>query len=192
MIDPELKIVMPFWADSFLVEYQNHSFVSDKDKIMLAIELSRLNTEYNTGGPFGAAIFNHSTGRLLAVGINLVTSTKCSLAHAEMTAIISAQNALNTYDLSTVGGGCDLAASTEPCAMCMGAIMWAGITRLLCGATDADARAVGFDEGLKSQDWVREFEKRGIKVHANMLREEAAKVLNDYKNNNGIIYNPKR
>jgi len=192
MTDPELKIVLPFWADSFLVEYQNRSFVSDKDKMMLAIELSRLNTEYGTGGPFGAAMFNHSTGKLISIGINLVTSTKSSVAHAEMAAIISAQNILNTYDLSTINGGCELASSTEPCIMCMGAVLWAGITRLLCGANDADARGAGFDEGPKPQNWVQEFEKRGIKVKTGLLREDAAKVLSEYKNNNGIIYNPKR
>ncbi len=192
MTDPELKIVLPFWADSFLVEYKSHSFVSDKDKMMLAIELSRLNTEYKTGGPFGAAIFNRHTGRLISIGINLVTSTKSSVAHAEMVAIISAQNILNTYDLSTTNGCCELATSAEPCTMCMGAIAWSGITKLLCGATDADARQAGFDEGPKPQDWVQEFEKRGIKVHANLLREEACRVLKEYKNNNGIIYNPQR
>lgn len=192
MTDPELKIVLPFWADSFLVEYQAHSFVSDKDKMMLAIELSRLNIEYGTGGPFGAALFNRKSGKLISIGVNLVTSTHCSVAHAEMVAIISAQNHLNTYDLSRFDGGSELASSTEPCTMCMGAIIWSGIGRLLCGATDTDARKAGFDEGPKPKNWTQEFENRGIKVTTGLLGEEAAKVLAEYKSGNGIIYNPQR
>ena len=56
----------------------------------LAIELSRLNIQHGTGGPFGAAIFERETGRLLAPGVNLVTSLDCSVFHAEMVAIMVA------------------------------------------------------------------------------------------------------
>lgn len=192
MTEPEIKIVLPFWADSFLVEYQSSSFVSDKDKMMLAIELSRLNIEYGTGGPFGAAIFSKKGGKLISIGVNLVTATNCSIAHAEITAIISAQNRLNTFDLSQVNGGCEIASSTEPCTMCMGAIVWAGISKVLCGAGDADARKAGFDEGPKPENWIQEFQNRGITVKTGLGAEFAVDVLNQYKRSNGIIYNPKR
>ncbi|MFI4910354.1 MAG: nucleoside deaminase [Sedimentisphaeraceae bacterium JB056] len=192
MTDPEMKVVLPFWADSFLTEYQSHRFVSDREKIMLAIELSRLNIQYGTGGPFGAAIFSHNGGKLLSIGINLVTNVNCSVAHAEMVAIITAQNTINNFDLSRLEGGCEMATSTEPCCMCMGGVMWSGISRILCGATDADAREAGFDEGPKPKNWKDEYINRGIKVETELCRERAREVLMDYKNNGGKIYNPDR
>jgi tRNA(Arg) A34 adenosine deaminase TadA len=192
MTDPELKLTLPFWAESFLAEYQSHRFVSDREKIMLAIELSRLNIEYKTGGPFGAAIFSHNGGKLLSIGINLVTSLKSSVAHAEMVAIITAQNTLNAFDLSRLEGGCEMASSTEPCTMCMGGVVWSGVGRLLCGATDADAREAGFDEGPKPKNWQDEYRRRNIEVVTELCRDRAKEVLQDYKNSGGVIYNPGR
>jgi tRNA(Arg) A34 adenosine deaminase TadA len=192
MTDPEIKIVLPFWAESFLAEYKSHRFVSDREKIMLAIELSRLNIEYKSGGPFGAAIFSRNGGKLISIGINLVTGLNSSVAHAEMVAIMAAQKKLNSYDLSRVERGCEMASSTEPCCMCMGAVVWSGVGRLLCGATDADARQAGFDEGPKPQNWKDEFLKRNIKVQTGLCRERAKEVFDDYKKSGGVIYNPGR
>ena len=41
----------------------------------------------------------------------------------------------------------EMVASTQPCAMCLGATPWSGIRRLVCGARDEDAEEIGFDEG---------------------------------------------
>jgi tRNA(Arg) A34 adenosine deaminase TadA len=49
--------------------------------------------------------------------------------------------------------------STEPCALCLGAIPWSGIRRLVCGARDEDARSIGFDEGEKVPYWIGAFGK---------------------------------
>ena len=54
--------------------------------------------------------------------------------------------------------------STEPCAMCLGAIPWPGVGHIATAAHDMDARAIGFEEGSKPDDWVKELELRGIKV----------------------------
>ena len=116
----------------------------------------------------------------------------CSVAHAEMVAIITAQNTINNFDLSRLDGGCEMATSTEPCCMCMGGVMWSGISRILCGATDADAREAGFDEGPKPKNWKDEYINRGIKVETELCRERARDVLMDYKNGGGKIYNPGR
>ncbi len=192
MTDPKLNVALPFWAESFLTEYQMRRFVSDREKIMLAIELSRLNIEYDTGGPFGAAIFSHKDGKLLAIGVNLVTKINSSLAHAEVVAIACGQKTLNTYDLSRYSGGFELASSTEPCLMCMGAILWSGLRRVLCGANAADAEQIGFDEGPKPENWENEFRKRGVLVEPNLCRQRAVDVLQSYKDKGAEIYNPVR
>ena len=64
--------------------------------------------------------------------------------------------------------------------MCLGAVVWSGVQTLVCGATDGDARAVGFDEGPKPPDWVSTLYQRGITVHRDVLRPDAAGVLQAY------------
>ncbi|MFY4728428.1 hypothetical protein ACOSYY_05125, partial [Nitrospira sp. BLG_2] len=58
------------------------------------IRLALTNVTSKTGGPFGAAVFEAKTGRLIAVGVNVVEPTNCSLAHAEMAALANAHRAL--------------------------------------------------------------------------------------------------
>jgi len=74
--------------------------------------------------------------------------------------------------------------------MCFGAVPWSGVTRLVCGARDEDARSIGFDEGPKLANWVEALEQRGITVVRDVLREQAANVLREYADTGGTIYNP--
>jgi tRNA(Arg) A34 adenosine deaminase TadA len=97
---------------------------------------------------------------------------------------------LERYDIGDAGRlRYDLVASTEPCAMCFGAVPWSGVSRLICGARDKDARNVGFDEGPKLSNWVAELRSRGIVVLRDVLREEAVAVLHEYVAAGGPIYN---
>jgi tRNA(Arg) A34 adenosine deaminase TadA len=156
----------------------------------LAVELANQNIEHRTGGPFGAAIFETGSGRLVGVGVNLVETSNCSILHAEMVAIATAQKAVGSYDLAA-GGRLrhELATSTEPCAMCLGAIPWSGVRQVLCGARGEDACEIGFDEGAKPLNWVGELNGRGIEVARDILREEARAVLRRYAQAGGTIYN---
>jgi len=159
----------------------------------LAIKLAELNVEHQTGGPFGAGIFELKSGRLVAAGVNLVESSNCSIAHAEMLAIAIAQRLVGCYDLGIEEGAAyELVTSTEPCAMCLGAIPWSGVRSVVCGARDEDARSIGFDEGPKPGNWVKSLESRGIRVLRDVLREEARAVLLDYEKRGGLIYNARR
>ena len=154
------------------------------------IGLSRRNVSEGTGGPFGAAVFEKESGVLLSVGVNLVTRSDCSHAHAEMVALALAEQLLGSYTLHLEG--CpeyELVTSCEPCAMCFGAIPWSGVTRVVSGAKDADARAIGFDEGPKLASWGDALRERGIEVHEGVCREEAAEVLRLYAASGGNIYN---
>jgi tRNA(Arg) A34 adenosine deaminase TadA len=92
------------------------------------------------GGPFGAVIVR--AGTILAEGVNRVTALCDPTAHAEVTAIRAAGQALRTHDLS----GCAIYTSCEPCPMCLGAILWARLDRIVFAATQSDAAAAGFDD----------------------------------------------
>lgn len=156
----------------------------------LAIALSRENVERGAGGPFGAVVYDPATGELISAGVNLVTESGISLAHAEMVALSLAQSGEGSWDLAT-RRPLSLVTSCEPCAMCHGGVLWSGVRALVCGARKEDAEAVGFDEGDKPDSWVAGLTARGITVTLDVLREEAAEVFALYGRMGGEIYNPK-
>ena len=129
------------------------------------------------------------TGQLLAPGVNLVVPFSCSVAHAEMIAIMVAQKILGAHDLASAGSGrYELVTSSEPCAQCFGAIPWAGLRRLVCGAPASAAEEIGFDEGPKPVNWVEELENRNIQVVQGILLNKARAILADYKKNGRTMY----
>jgi tRNA(Arg) A34 adenosine deaminase TadA len=189
---PQVALSLPDWVEDFVSE-PDRDYPMEEDRMRLVIELSRLNVVHGTGGPFGAGIFDLSTNRLVAPGVNLVTTTNLSTAHAEIVAIMIAQQVVGHFDLGGQGRPpYELVASTEPCAQCFGATPWSGVRRLVCGARDGDARAIGFDEGPKLPAWVGALEQRGISVVCDVCREEAAAVLRDYAESGGMIYNARQ
>jgi len=186
-----IEIRLPEWIGPLVAERRG-GLTTVESRMRLVIDLSRANVEHRTGGPFGAAVFEANSGQLMGAGVNLVEASNCSLAHAEMVAIATAQQALGHYDL---GGGTityELVTSTEPCAMCLGAIPWSGVRRVVCAARGEDACEIGFDEGAKPADWVGELRKRGIEVLRDVLREEAQAVLRQYAWTGGLTYNARQ
>lgn len=189
---PEVELRLPDWIEEVIPD-PDHACESIEERMRLAVDLARENVRRGTGGPFGAAIFERDTGRLLAPGVNLVTSAGCSAFHAEMVAIMVAQKSIGSFDLGGEGlPDYELVASVEPCVMCFGATTWSGVRRLVCGARDEDAREIGFDEGAKLSDWPAALEERGISVERDVLREEAAAVLREYAASGGEIYNSRQ
>ncbi len=187
----EIVLKLPPWL-SALTRAGDQVFASPEARMRFVIDLARRNVAQRTGGPFGAAVFESATGRVIGIGVNLVEKSNCSLAHAEMIALALAQQAVGHYDLGAAGGVYELATSTEPCAMCLGAIPWSGLRRVVCAAHGEDATAIGFDEGAKPADWVGALRQRGIEVVPDVLREEARAVLQEYAKTGGLIYNPGR
>jgi guanine deaminase len=92
------------------------------------------------GGPFGAIVVRD--GRVIAKGHNQVLSSHDSTAHAEIVAIRQAEQALGTHDLTD----CEIYTTCYPCPMCLGAIMWARISKVHYGCTTDEAAAIGFDD----------------------------------------------
>ncbi|ABA87919.1 cytosine/adenosine deaminase [Syntrophotalea carbinolica DSM 2380] len=188
MSDPAIHLPMPAWLSEVLPPPEQ-LFETPESRMRLAIELAEHNIRHGSGGPFGAAVFDLDSGRLIAPGVNLVTSTCCSVAHAELVALMLAQKYVGSFSLADAGRNAELTSSTEPCAMCLGALPWAGLKQLACGARETDARAVGFDEGDKPPQWPGLLEKRGIRVLRDICRPQAVAVLQQYRRMGGEIYN---
>lgn len=187
-----ITLSLPPWLEKALPP-PDAAFPAAEDRMRFVIGLAEQNISAGTGGPFAAAVFDGGAGRLIAAGVNLVTSLNSSIAHAEIIAIMVAQQRAETYDLGGRGlPPLELVTSTEPCAMCLGAIPWSGVQRLVCGATGEDVAGIGFDEGAKPADWQRELEVRGIVVVRNVCRAEAAAVLRRYAEKGGVIYNARQ
>jgi tRNA(Arg) A34 adenosine deaminase TadA len=165
-------------------------YETDDDRMRLAIELARQNVMRGTGGPFGAAIFEHSTGALLSVGVNSVVRLNNSTLHAEMLAIMMAQHRLGSYTLAgSATAAYDLVSSCDPCAMCLGAVLWSGVRRMVTGADRDDATALSFEEGPVFPQSYAYLEARGVAITRSVLRQEAAAVLELYRQQGGEIYN---
>ncbi len=135
-----------------------------------AVGLAVENIAAGRGGPFGALVVRGGT--IVAEGTNLVTTLNDPTAHAEITAIRRACEALGSHDLS----GCEIYSSCEPCPMCMGAIYWARPERVYFACTRADAAAAGFDDSMIYDQLLLSPEERSV-VMRQMLREEALKVF---------------
>ncbi len=183
-----VSLTLPPWLTALV---QDEIELRDPEQRMRwVIGLSRRNVEERTGGPFAAAVFERESGRLLAAGVNRVEPLNCSPAHAEVMACALAQKRAGTFDLNGVNAGCELVSSSQPCLMCLGAVLWSGVTRLTYGATAGDVEGiVGFDEGPLPRDWQGELNKRGITVAGEFLRAEAVEVLELYKRSAGTVYN---
>ncbi|MGZ8411977.1 MAG: nucleoside deaminase [Gemmatirosa sp.] len=185
---PAVQITLPDWIDT-VVDWERR-YATDEDKMRLAIALSCENVVRGAGGPFGAAIFEEQTGRLVAVGVNSVVRLNNSTLHAEMVAFQFAQARRATFSLSAEGlPAHSLATSCDPCAMCLGATLWSGVRRVLCGATRDDAMLLQFDEGpVFASSWAY-LKRKGLEVRRGLLREEAVEVFELYRRTGGAIYN---
>ena len=185
---PVVHIEYPEWVDS-VIDW-DRGYVSDEDRMRLAIDVSRENVERGTGGPFGAAVFEAESGRLVAVGMNSVVRLNNCALHGEMMAFMMAQQRIGSFTLNAPNlPAHDLYTSCEPCAMCLGATLWSGVRRIVCGAARDDASMLNFEEGPVFPESYVYLEERGVEVVHNVLREEARAVLELYRTRSGKIYN---
>jgi tRNA(Arg) A34 adenosine deaminase TadA len=185
---PVVRVEYPAWVDS-IVDWET-PYRTDDDRMRLAIAISRANVERESGGPFGAAIFESGTGRLVAIGMNSVVRLNNCTLHGEMVAFMMAQQKLGSFSLNAPGLPVhELHTSCEPCAMCLGATLWSGVQRVVYGAAREDASLLNFDEGPVFPESYHYLEERGITIVRNVLRDEAKAVLELYRKRSGPIYN---
>lgn len=185
---PTIEVRLPDWTEASIQAAS--PLKTDAERMDFVVGLARENVRRASGGPFAAAIFEAETGTVVGVGVNLVPTLGLSVLHAEVVAIMMAQRNAGSYTLRADGmPSHDLVTSCEPCAMCLGAVLWSGVRRLVCGATRDDAMAIGFDEGPVNNESYEYLIDRGIEVVKGVQRDAAREVLTTYAAGTGVIYN---
>jgi tRNA(adenine34) deaminase len=144
--------------------------VTDSDAIAAALEQARAALAHGEV-PIGAVVLDPS-GVVIAAAHNERETGHDPTAHAEVVALRRAGAARGSWNLD----GCVLAVTLEPCTMCAGAIVLARITRLVFGAWDPKAGAVG-----SLWDVVRDRRlNHRPEVSAGVLADECGALLADF------------
>ena len=149
----------------------------DKKFLSKAIEIAASGIN-SGGGPFGAVISKE--GSIIAGSNNRVVLNTDPTAHAEILAIREAASFLKTHDLD----GCVLYSSCEPCPMCLGAIYWSGIKRVVYTSGRQDAAAAGFDDELIYNEISLDPSKRQV-TFLQMEDHEAKEVFRKWEEYDG-------
>lgn len=132
-----------------------------------AIELAREGMGKGVGGPFGSVIVRD--GKVIAEASNEVISGHDPTAHAEVQAIRKACKKEGTFHLP----GATIYTSCEPCPMCMGAIYWAHIDRVVYASAMEDADKIEFYDLYIAEQLKLPRQDRAIQFEQ-LLREEGA------------------
>ncbi|MDI6774419.1 MAG: nucleoside deaminase [Verrucomicrobiota bacterium] len=149
---------------------------SDSRFLKLAIELAARKSRSGRNGPFGALVVKD--GRAIGSGWNRVVETADPTAHAEVVAIRAACRRLR----SRVLAGCALYASCEPCPMCLAAIYWARLDRVVFACARADAAAAGFDDKRIYREIAGKPDRRSVPCRQ-MLRRNGLRVFRNWTAN---------
>jgi guanine deaminase len=125
--------------------------------------------------PFGACIVRQG-GDVIACEHNVVWQASDATAHAEVTAIRAACQAVASIKLT----GTTIYSTTEPCPMCFAAIHWAGIDRIVYGASIADAQRAGFSELAISNFDMKRLGGSAVEIVPACLASEAVDLFNQW------------
>lgn len=155
---------------------------SDDVFLTRAIELARIGSAAGEGGPFGAVIVRD--GRIIAESWNRVVACHDPTAHAEISAIRSACAQLGNFHLN----GCTLYASSEPCPMCLAAVYWARIERVVFANSRIEAAAIGFCDDELYGELNRHFAERRLIMEHRPLAGALAPLIAWSENPTRIAY----
>lgn len=142
---------------------------SDSGFMQRALELAMRAAEEGEV-PVGAILV--ANDGIIGEGWNRPIGTRDPTAHAEIVALRAGAAALQNYRL----GDCTLYATLEPCAMCIGAILNARISRVVFGAWDAKAGACGSVIDLPREPRL----SNGLDVFGGVCSEQSAALLRQF------------
>jgi len=145
----------------------------DQNMMRQAIELSREKMNDGHGGPFGAIIAQGQ--EIIGQGFNAVTSLNDPTAHAEVMAIRNACQSAGNFSLE----GCTIYTSCEPCPMCLAAIYWARLSRIVFANSRQDAAQIGFDDEFLYREICLPPEQREIPIER-MMASDAKNVFQQW------------
>ena len=147
-----------------------------------AIRLAAAHSASGHNGPFGAVVARGD--QVVGEGWNRVVELHDPTAHAEVMAIRAACARLGTHDLSD----CVLYSSCEPCPLCLAAVYWARIPRVVYAAGKQDAADAGFDDADVYSELARGWPERKVES-VQLLHEQGRRVLQAWGANvNKISY----
>jgi guanine deaminase len=148
--------------------------LTDQEFMKLAIDRTREGIAAGQS-PFGSVVV--LDGRVVAATHNTVWLDTDPTAHAEVNGLRAAAKLLGTIDLK----GATLFSTCEPCPMCLAAIHWAKVDRLVFGASIADAASAGFDEMPMSAEFLASLGNIPLVVEGGLLREECEGLFREWK-----------
>lgn len=144
-----------------------------RDEAYMRIALEEAAYAGNAGDvPVGAVLVQNATGEILARGRNTREVAQTALGHAEINAISEGCTALGGWRLAD----CTLYVTLEPCHMCAGAILHARIPRIVCGAADPVAGAMGSVWALHRHP----VESKHTRVEIGCLESECKDLLQEF------------
>lgn len=149
--------------------------MNDQDYMWLAVVKTRAGIAAGQT-PFGACIVN-SVGQVVSCAHNSVWASTDITAHAEIQAIRMACLTQGSVRLE----GCTIYSTCEPCPMCFAACHWAGIERIVYGASIDDAQKAGFNELAISDEMMKRLGGSDVDLAGGILRDECVALFAEWR-----------
>jgi len=144
-----------------------------------AIALARANVARG-GRPFGALVVRD--GAVIATGVNTILASNDPTAHAEMSAIRAASQALGSPDLS----GCTVYASGHPCPMCLAAMRMAGVAGVAFAYSNEDGAPFGLSTAAVYDELRRPFAEQSMSIrHVGAADAVAPAIYTEWRDARG-------
>ena len=148
----------------------------------LAVQEAILGTKKADGGPFGATIMRGDT--VIASAHNTVLKDRDPTCHAEINVIRLAASSLGGPHLQ----GCTIYTTAEPCPMCLSAIYWARIDRVIIGVDKSIAAKYGFDDSMFYEQILKPVDERQVSQEYGILARECEEVFVRWQSQEGELY----
>jgi tRNA(Arg) A34 adenosine deaminase TadA len=147
---------------------------SDEAHLKSLVKFTALSFRTPRPVPFGALIVDNQSGETLMRARNAVAVENDPSSHAELRTVRLACKKRKSYSLQ----GYTLYSTCEPCPMCMANALWAGLDRVVYGATIEDANRHCRQIQIPAEELVRRSDMQCI-VTGPVLREVCYTLFTD-------------
>lgn len=155
--------------------------MNDEQYMQKAIEIAK-EAEASGGAAIGAIMVKD--GKIIAKGLSNPWGKRDPSNHGEIDCI---RNTAKENDLMDMQG-CTLYGTLEPCSMCVGAALWAGVDKLVFGAYAEDVAGNDYEYDNYSSEVLAKTSRKAanpsrgkIEIIGGVLREECRELLKDHK-----------
>lgn len=155
--------------------------MDDKHFMDLAVKAAQ-DAEASGGAAIGAIMVKD--GKVIARGLSNPWGKRDPSNHGEMDCIRNCAKDNNLLDMQ----GCTMYGTLEPCSMCVGAALWAGVDRIVFGAYAGDVAGNDYEYDDYSSEKLAKTSRKladpsrgSIEILGGILRDECMKLLKDYK-----------